>query len=123
MYFVIGAGTVTSAFVTMGNAESFQSYLRDERIAREGRRLVRAKLSSLGSVIEQLQMLLAIILCSTLVTGNAASGVSGYALREVGAWNEPVYQRALLVCVALNGLAGFLILAQGRIAESRRASS
>lgn len=111
---------LTSAFVTMGNTESFQSYLSDQRIAREERRLVRAKFSSLGSVIEQLQLLLVIILCSERMTGSAATGVAGYALREVGAWNEPVYRQTLFACVALNGPAGLLILAQGRIAESRR---
>ncbi len=115
------AGTLlTSAFVTMGNTESFRSYLSDQKIAREERRLVRAKFSSLGSVIEQLQLLLVVILCSSRLTGNAGSGIAGYALREVGAWNEPVYRQTLFACVALNGLAGLLILAQGRIAESRR---
>ena len=96
-------------FVTMGNAESFAIYLDDERIVPEERRLVRSKFFGIGSIVEQVQMVTAISVCSILIRGKASAAMAGYAVRDVIMLNLPVYCWALAICVALNALAGLLV--------------
>ena len=74
---------IVSMFVTMGNVESSAIFLGDERIVPEERRLVRSKFYGIGSIIEQTQMVAAILVCSVLIRGDASAAMACYAVRDV----------------------------------------
>lgn len=110
--YALGLG-LTALFVTMGGNASYDEYLSDERLAKEGRRLTRAKFYGFGSVVEQMQMLVTIFACSTLVSGRATSALEGCTMRSASRANEPAYRWALLVCVALNAVEDIALLVRG----------
>lgn len=114
--YVATAG-LTSMLVTMGNAESFATFLDDERIVPEERRLVRSKFYGIGSIIEQTQMMVTVFVCSMLIRGDCSAAMAGYAVRDVSTLNLPVYHWALAICVALNALTGICVAHRPREAS------
>lgn len=119
--YVVGTA-LTSMFVTMGNAESFAIYLEDERIAPKEHRLVRSKFYGIGSIVEQVQMVVAIFACSVAIRGVASAGMAGFAVRDVSSLNLPVYHWALAICVAVNALVGICMAREAHMLRPRNAS-
>ncbi len=86
----VATAALTSMFVTMGTTESLATYLDDERIVPEERRLVRSKFYGIGSIIEQVQVVAAISVCSMLIRDKASAAKAGYAVRDISTLNLPV---------------------------------
>ena len=54
-------------------------------------------------------MAAAIFVCSVMIRGDASAAMAGYAIRDISTLNLPVYRQALVICVALNALAGICV--------------
>ena len=104
--------SMTSMFISMGGIKSFQLYMSDERFEYEERRLTRSKFFSLGSIIEQIQLLVVITLFSELITKNCVTGIAGYAFKHQNEMNKQVYHLSLIASVILNAATGLLIILQ-----------
>lgn len=101
IWYLIGVLLIMT-FASMGSNVSMKEYMQDERFVPEEKRLVRSKFNGIGAVFEQVFMLLALVLCSYLISGQGSLALSAYAKRTGFDGSMNIFFYAKLICISLN---------------------